>query len=428
LRVIVASDHAGYHLKSAVVEHLTRSGIESHDIGVKDPNTSVDYTDFAQAVSRAVACGEFERGILVCGTGQGMVMAANKVTGIRAALCHDEFTSHQSRAHNNANVLCLGEGVVKSQNVGPILDEWFKTAFEGGVHTQRLDKLDKYMTGNSPSKDTQQYPYKFGISISPTTTRFGPIIFAGRLMEAIDKVASSGFSAIELSLRSPGDIDIEILKSSLSKNHLRVAAIATGQACIEDKLCLSNPEPRVIEKTIQHLKGIIQVAAHLEASVILGSIRGCLIGTPGEMAKQRSTAVESIRACAQYANDQKVTLLIEPINRYETNFINSSSDGMKFIEEIGEPSPRLLLDTFHMNIEEPDIFEAMVGASDHLAYVHVADSNRHAPGQGHIDFPKVLETLSLIGYKGIITAEILPVPNDEAALIQAGNYLTGLVN
>jgi sugar phosphate isomerase/epimerase len=101
---------------------------------------------------------------------------------------------------------------------------------------------------------------------------------------------------------------------------------------------------------------------------------------------------------------------------------------MKFIEEIGEPSPRVLLDTFHMNIEEPDIFEAMVGASDHLAYVHVADSNRHAPGQGHIDFPKVLETLSLIGYKGIITAEILPVPNDEAALIQAGNYLTGLVN
>jgi sugar phosphate isomerase/epimerase len=136
--------------------------------------------------------------------------------------------------------------------------------------------------------------------------------------------------------------------------------------------------------------------------------------------------VEAICECARFAAAHQVQLLIEPINRYETNFINSSTQGLALLEEVGDPELKLLLDTFHMNIEEPDIDAALQMAADRLGYVHVADSNRYAPGQGHIDFLSVLRTLVRIGYQGPITAEILPVPDDVTAIQQAGSFLTSL--
>jgi 5-keto-L-gluconate epimerase len=122
-----------------------------------------------------------------------------------------------------------------------------------------------------------------------------------------------------------------------------------------------------------------------------------------------------MRDCARRAAGLGVTLLLEPINRYETNFVNTAAEGIALLEEIGEPSMKLLLDTFHMNIEERTLAGALRAAGDRLGYVHIADSNRRAPGQGHIDFPAVMSALDAIAYRGMLVAEILPLPDDVEA-------------
>jgi len=122
----------------------------------------------------------------------------------------------------------------------------------------------------------------------------------------------------------------------------------------------------------------------------------------------------------------EVQLLIEPINRYETNFINTAEEAVRFTEEAGHPEIKLLLDTFHMNMEEADIPATLKRYADRIGYIHFADSNRYAPGLGHFPFDQVMATLLEIDYQGVITAEILPVPEDQSAMQQAGNFFKSL--
>jgi len=140
MRIAVASDHAGLGLKSALIAHLRWRGLDVSDLGPSD-TTSVDYPAFAAPLSRAVAEGTYDRGVLVCGTGMGMSIAATKVSGVRAALCAHELTARMARAHNDANVLCLGERVTGTALALAIADAFIDTPFEGGRHQRRVDQL-----------------------------------------------------------------------------------------------------------------------------------------------------------------------------------------------------------------------------------------------------------------------------------------------
>ncbi|MGC7846538.1 ribose 5-phosphate isomerase B [Desulforudis sp. 1088] len=140
MHVAVAADHAGYRLKEEIVDFLRQAGIPHKDFGTHSLE-SVDYPDFALAVARAVQSGEFDRGIIVCGTGIGVSISANKVPGIRAALCHDTFSARASREHNDANVLTLGERVIGPGLARDIVATWLKAEFQGGRHTRRVQKI-----------------------------------------------------------------------------------------------------------------------------------------------------------------------------------------------------------------------------------------------------------------------------------------------
>lgn len=142
MKILIGSDHAGLNLKAALISHLSDAG---HDVTDAGPNStdSCDYSQYALQVARAVADGDYERGILVCGTGLGMSMAANRVKGIRAALCTNEFLARMSRAHNNANILCLGERNLGQGLALSICDTWMETDFEGGRHQRRIDIFDQ---------------------------------------------------------------------------------------------------------------------------------------------------------------------------------------------------------------------------------------------------------------------------------------------
>ncbi len=140
MRVALGADHGGFHLKEAIKEWLTEWGIEYQDFGTHSA-ASVDYPDYALAVAERVAAGEFDRGILVCGTGIGMCIAANKVPGIRAALCHDVFSARATREHNDSNVLTLGERVIGQGLAREIVQVWLQTGFVGDRHARRVEKI-----------------------------------------------------------------------------------------------------------------------------------------------------------------------------------------------------------------------------------------------------------------------------------------------
>lgn len=141
-RVALGCDHAGFTLKEAVREVIQRFDREVLDLGTHSLE-SVDYPDFGESVGRAVASGRAEKGIVICGTGIGISIAANKVPGVRAALCHDTFSAKMSRAHNDANVLALGARVVGSGLAQEIVQTWLEAKFEGGRHADRVEKLSR---------------------------------------------------------------------------------------------------------------------------------------------------------------------------------------------------------------------------------------------------------------------------------------------
>jgi len=141
MRIAIGADHAGFHLKEAIAQFLGELGHEYHDFGAYNAEPS-DYPDFARAVAEAVAQGDFERGILVCGNGIGVCIAANKVPGIRAAVGHDTLSARQGREHDDVNVLCLGERIVGTELALEIVQVWLAAEFSGlERHRRRLAKV-----------------------------------------------------------------------------------------------------------------------------------------------------------------------------------------------------------------------------------------------------------------------------------------------
>jgi ribose 5-phosphate isomerase B len=140
MKVGIGCDHAGLELKKEITSFLKEMGIDCIDYGTNGPE-SVDYPDFGERVSEAVSKGELDRGVLICGTGIGMSIVANKFPGIRASLCNELFTARMSRLHNDANILVIGGRIVGRDLAREIVRVWFSTPFEGGRHENRLDKI-----------------------------------------------------------------------------------------------------------------------------------------------------------------------------------------------------------------------------------------------------------------------------------------------
>ncbi len=136
----IGCDHGGFELKNHIINHLKENGVEVTDFGTYDEN-SVDYPDIAKKVGEAVSSGECENGILICGTGIGISMAANKIKGIRAALCSDVYSAKMTKQHNNANIICLGGRVTGRELAFMIVDTWLGEEFLGGRHADRIAKI-----------------------------------------------------------------------------------------------------------------------------------------------------------------------------------------------------------------------------------------------------------------------------------------------
>ena len=267
---------------------------------------------------------------------------------------------------------------------------------------------------------------KLSLTISSPGSRFAPIVFRGDYSEQIDRAADIGFRAVELHIRDPGTIDRNALRRTVEKRKMAVSTIGTGQAYGEDRIFFTSPDEGVRRAAVQRIKSQIDFASELGAMVIIGLIRGPLPEEESEKALARIRAADCVRVCGHYAEKIGVRLAVEAINRYESNFLCTAGETAYFIEEVGSPALGIHLDTFHMNIEEISIEDAIRKHAKRLLHMHLADSNRWVPGMGHLNFQSILSALREIGYPGYLSLECLPMPDAQKAAEHAFRYLEDL--
>jgi sugar phosphate isomerase/epimerase len=255
---------------------------------------------------------------------------------------------------------------------------------------------------------------KLSIVLSTQSTQFEGVAFKGDFQVNVAKIAGWGYDGVELAIRDPRLVDPDELERVVKAHGLAIPAIGTGQAWGEEGLSFTDPDPSVRAAAIERTQAHIPLAARTGAVIIIGLLRG--IVKPGvDHAQAMEWLVEALQRCCKVAHPHGVRLALEPINRYETTLINNVAQGMELIERVGADNLGLLLDTFHMNIEEPVIEDSIRACGERIFHFHVADSNRWHPGAGHLDFESILGTLFDTGYQGYISGEFMPVPDPETS-------------
>jgi 5-keto-L-gluconate epimerase len=266
---------------------------------------------------------------------------------------------------------------------------------------------------------------KLSYTISAAPTRFAAVA-AADVLETIPALGGLGFDGVEMAIRDPAQVDLDGLAEAAERAGVAVPAIGTGQAYLEEGLSLTAPDERVRVRAAARLLAQVAVARRLGALLIVGLIHGP-IPPETDRAAAAERLLEGLGTVARAARTAGVRIVVEPINRYESNWLNTVEEVLDLLDRLGEDNVGVLPDTFHMNIEEGDVGAALRRGGARVWHVHVADSNRRAPGWGHLDFGAVVRTLDEIGYGGFVSAEILPLPGVLDAAWQTIRALRPLV-
>ncbi len=262
---------------------------------------------------------------------------------------------------------------------------------------------------------------KKAIVLSTPDAGFSAISFKGSLSEGIKKAKFLGYDGVEIAIRDPKMINSKEIKDIALKNEINIVAIGTGQAYNQEGLYMTASDKEIREKTLKRLMAQIEFASEFGAHLIIGLIRGSIKDISYEEGVK--LFIDGLEKLGEYAKEKGIKIVIEPINRYELNFINSVDDALPIIKALNMSHVGLLLDTFHMNIEEPIIEESIKKAGRHILHFHIADSNRWPPGYGHLDFESILSTLFSVGYEGYISGEMLPKPSPDESMKKTIVYL-----
>lgn len=260
------------------------------------------------------------------------------------------------------------------------------------------------------------FPTAVTVSLVPEA-RGGPFVFWDGLEAGCREAQSLGFDAVEVFPPSAESLNALELRSLLAKYQLKLAAMGTGAGWVVNKWRLTDPDPAIRGRARQFISSIVDFAGKLGAPAIIGSMQGRVETgvSRGDALKWMAEALEQL---APHAHSYQVPLLLEPLNRYETNLFNTVDDTMSFLSGLRTQNVKLLCDCFHMNIEESNPAEALARAGAKVGHIHWADSNRKAAGWGHTDFKAVHQALQSIDYPGFLSAEILPLPDPVAAARQ----------
>ena len=269
------------------------------------------------------------------------------------------------------------------------------------------------------------------MKVSLAVTDFDPpmanIVFRGSLDKILSRTASFGYQGVELFLFSAHGVDGDHLKSLLDDNGLEAAMLVAVGDLLSKGLNLSHPDPAMRQAYLDAAPVHLGLASKLGATVPIGYNRGQL--QPGESrAELEDRLTDTLRRYHQIAYDLGVTLVLEPLNRFESNYLNRVEEAVELIEQLDLPNLQLLLDTFHMNIEETSIPLAIMQARDHIGHVHFVDSNRGAPGYGHLNMREIYLCLRESGYSGYLGIEAEPRPDAETVAREGFAFVKQLLS
>jgi len=263
---------------------------------------------------------------------------------------------------------------------------------------------------------------KFGISVSTFPTKFGPIVFSGSdIGHNLETIKKLGYDGVDLFIHQLSEGELKDLQEILSSLELEVSLVA-AIFLAEQGVNLSHPNPNNRVEAVAKFKRQIETAGFLNTNMPIGFIRGNKSADESNQSYEKRLA-DSLRELADYAAKYSVELLLEPINRYEVNTILRVEEAVAFLEKHGLAAIKILPDTFHMNIEEASIEKAFGLAGEKIGHIHITDSNRLAPGQGHLNYDSILGSIKKTGYNGYLTIEAFPVPSAYECAKQGIGYL-----
>jgi len=239
--------------------------------------------------------------------------------------------------------------------------------------------------------------------------------FQGDTREAFRRLRDLGYDGAELMIRDPDSVNPADMKRLTHEYGIGIPVLCTGEVYGQDHLSFMDPDESVRLEAIHRMKKIIDFASPLGARVNIGRLRGRFYP---EIPRETSLAwmYTAFQNITDYAAPRGVTLILEPASHIYSNNINSTQEGIEVVRNMRNEHFRLMVDLFHMNLEDKSIEKSFIEAKPDLAHIHICDSNRLAPGRGNFDFKKIMEVIKRIGYRGYLSAEIIQYPRQEIAL------------
>lgn len=267
--------------------------------------------------------------------------------------------------------------------------------------------------------------WNYALSSAEEAPSTAPILLHGSISENLRKAKQLGYQAIEVHLREDDDVDYQDVLQTMEETGIQISSIVTGRLNTEGKCSLIDDAPYIVETTIKHMEQYIDMASKLKTNIVIGWVKGN-IPAGGKREKYQKRLAKNLKILAEYAQEKKVKINIEVINRYEVNLFTTSKELVDFLEEFQIPNCYVHLDTFHMYIDEAEPVEAIHAAKGRIGYFHLADNSRKYPGSGQIDFQKIMKALEETGYEGYLAVECFPYPDGETAAKRALAHLKGL--
>lgn len=251
--------------------------------------------------------------------------------------------------------------------------------------------------------------------------------YQGLLSDSFADLDKLGYDGVELMTLDPKKLDWEEVREEAKKNHLAVVLVCTGEIFGQLGLSYTHPKEEIRKEAIKRTKEIIDFASFLGANINIGRVRGQYCK---ELTKEQTYqyAVEAFKELSDYAQNKDVMIALETVTIMQTNFINTLEEGVSMVHAVNHPNFKLMMDIFHLNLEEPDIYEAIRKYSSYNIHVHLADNNRRYPGHCGLDFEKIIETFKECGYDGNYCTEIFQIPDQKAAALGASLHLKPILS
>lgn len=266
---------------------------------------------------------------------------------------------------------------------------------------------------------------KLAYTVCTPDTRARMPAFRGDYRAGFAALQEIGYQGVELFVRDPRELDRRQLAQALKDNGLETVAIGTGVLAADDKLSFTSPDENVRTEAITRVKAVVDLAAELGAQVNVGKLRGDI--RKGDVAQAESWRDQGFDELCRYAAGLNVNVTLEPQNRFVVDNLNTTQEALEWVKRQQHPNLFVMLDVFHMNIEDRSIAASFVEARNSCIHVHFADSNRRVPGTGHIDFPEIVRILKALNYQRYISIEIEQNQEDRqtarAAFVAVQRYL-----